>query len=263
MPSIALVEWHLLDPRPAGEAAAQPIADAVNIPLAELPDRTHELPPRGEEVPVIGPRALAEQAVACLTRNGRRAVVQPDFHYSAASDPTRIGRLWRPNPFLAEVLPQLTPGRALDLACGCGREAVFMAACGWNVTAVDVLPDALERGRDLARRCAPALEPIEWRQVDLEANLPALGEPCDLIVAFRYLHRPLLGHLPGWLRPAGSLVCETFTTTHRERHGRPEADRHVLQPGELPGLLAGLGVRHYSEAWRGSDHTARVWAVKP
>jgi SAM-dependent methyltransferase len=164
---------------------------------------------------------------------------------------------------LAEVLPQLPPGRALDLACGCGREAVFMAACGWKVTAVDVLPDAMERAADLARRCAPAVSPIDWRQVDLEADLPPMGGPFDLMVAFRYLHRPLFRRVPEWLRPGGSLVYETFTTTHRERHGRPAADQSVLRPGELPGLLAGLEVRHHSEAWRGHDHTARVWAVKP
>jgi tellurite methyltransferase len=162
------------------------------------------------------------------------------------------------------VLPELRPGRALDLACGSGRDAVFMAACGWSVTGVDVLPDALDRARDLARRCATAIEPIDWRQVDLEqGGEPPMPESCfDLIVGFRYLYRPLFAHFAAWLKPGGSVVYETFTTLHRERHGRPASDDHVLQPGELPGLLSGFEIRHFSEAWRGTAHTARIWAAR-
>jgi tellurite methyltransferase len=258
---VPLIECQYLDPRPADEATSRPIAEAVNIPLAELAQRTNELPPRDEVIRVAGPTTCVAPAVVWLVGHGRQAAAAAEFRYAEAAA-AGIGRLWRPNLFLAEVLPQLAPGRALDLACGAGRDAVFAASCGWRVTAVDILPDALERGRRLAAACAAAIEPIEWIEADLERQPPSIGPDFDLVFFVRYLHRPLLSRLAAWLRPGGSLVCETFTTLHRERHGRPLADEHVLRPGELPGLMAGLEIRHSSEGWRGTAHTARVWAVK-
>jgi len=265
MTGAPLTVRSLLDPRPALDAARTPIADAVNIPFAELPARTHELPPRDEVIAVAGPADLAERVAAWLTGVGRRAVACADFAWAGDAEAAPRGRLWRPSEFLCEVLPLLLPaaaGDALDLACGTGRDAVYLASCGWAVTAADILPDALERGRDLAGRYAPALAPMRWVQVDLERDPTPVAGLYDLVVAFRYLHRPLLQRLPGWLRPGGSVVHETFTTLHRERYGRPAAESHVLRPGELPGLLAGLEIRHYSEAWRGPAHTARIWAVR-
>ena len=246
------------------EATAAPIDGTVNIPLAELSTRTHELPPRDEVIPVVGSPELAAQTVAWLAGHGRRGVVQSEFRFARGAC-RQIGRLWRPNALLAEIAPQLQPGRALDLACGTGRDAVFLAACGWTVMAVDILDDALERGRALARQCAAAIVPIDWRDVDLEQGDPTaqLDPPFDLIVGFRYLHRPLLARLADWLRTGGNVLYETFTTEHRARHGKPADDRHVLQPGELRTLLTGLTVRYYSEAWRGNVHTARIWATRP
>lgn len=263
MPRPALVLCRFLDPRPAAEAAARPIDDAVNIPFGELAGRTHELPPRGEVIPVVGPPALAEQVVSWLVARERRAVARHEFRHVSPSDVLDVGRLWRPNAFLAEVLPQLPPRSALDLACGTGRDAVFLAARGWTVTAADVLPDALERARGLAERCTAAVGPLTWRQMDLERedSPPTFAERFDLIVGFRYLHRPLFGRLRDWLNPGGSLIWETFTTEHRARYGRPAADAHVLQLNELPRLLTGFRARRYSEAWHGRAHTARVWAT--
>jgi tellurite methyltransferase len=260
---VPLVECRFLDPRPTAQAATRPIVGAANIPQAELPQRTSELPPRDEMILVVGPDPPAAQTVAWLAAHGRRAMVAADVRYATTTAGDAIGRLWRPNSFLAEVLPQLTPGRALDLACGTGRDAVFAASRGWQVTAVDVLPDALERARRLAAACAAAIEPVEWIQADLERDPPSFGPDFDLVVSVRYLHRPLLRRVVEWLRPGGSLVCETFTTLHRQRHGRPVHDEHVLRPGELPRLLAGLEIRSFSEAWRGTAHTARVWALAP
>jgi len=262
MSTASLVHRSLLDPREPDEAAACPIADAVNIPFAELPERMHELPPRGRLLRVAAPEPLAAQVVDWLTKTGRRAEVADDFRHEHSQSSNDIGRLWEPNAFLTQVLLQLSGGTALDLACGSGRDAVFMASRGWRVTAADVLPDALDRARDLARRCAAAVTPIRWVEADLESEQLAFDARFDLIVVVRYLHRPLISRLAGWLRTGGSIVCETFTALHRARHGKPARDAHVLAPGELPRLLAGVALRHYSEDWRGDAHTARAWVTR-
>ncbi len=80
---------------------------------------------------------------------------------------------------------------------------------------------------------------------------------------FRFLDRRLYRRLHRLVRPGGTVLVETFTTLHRERHGKPARERFVLRPGELPGLLEGLEILDYSEAWRGRAHTARARAVRP
>ena len=258
---IRLATRRLLDPRESAEASSNPIADSVNIPLAELPERMHELPARADTVRVAGPSPTVAETVTWLKTNGRKAVADDGFRYGPPAPVGAIGRLWQPNAFLSEILPQLEPGTALDVACGSGRDAVDLAAGGWDVTGVDVLDDALDRARDLADRCAAAIRPIHWIQCDLESDAPKFGPRFDLITAFRFLHRPLFTRLRDWMRPGASLIYETFTALHRERHGKPRRDEFLLQPGELPTLVRGLEIRHSSEAWRGEVHTARIWAT--
>ncbi|RMF74354.1 MAG: methyltransferase domain-containing protein [Planctomycetota bacterium] len=261
-----LVPTRRLDPRPAADARAAPIAGAVNVPLDQLPQRTHELPPRDCEIAVVGPPALARRAVALLRDLGRRARVDAgDTRPPRTDDIDARRRLWTPTAFLEQCAAEMTPRRALDCACGAGRDAVYLADAGWSVVGVDVLPDALARAGDLARRYLTNPARVEWRRLDLETLKDDAfeGDAFDLITTFRYLHRPLFERIRRWLRPGGSLLVETFTTEHRRRHGKPNRDAFVLRPGELRELLAGLELRHYSEDWRGEAHTARAWATKP
>ncbi|MGE0480815.1 MAG: class I SAM-dependent methyltransferase [Phycisphaerae bacterium] len=265
---VPLPRWHRLDPRDALLAATRPLAQCVNIPATELAERAHELPPRDEVVCVSSIDAMAAaRAVDWLRASGRAAILAPDATFpgndaatGAAGEGPVGGRLWEPTAFLVEAVAALPPGDALELACGTGRDAVYLASMGWRVTAVDVLPDALDRGRSLEQRYSRGA-PIEWRCADLERGAPPFADRAfDLITAFRFLHRPLFARLAEHLRPAGSIVLETFTTEHRARHGKPARDAFVLAPGELLSLVPGLTVAHFSEAWRGSSHTARLWA---
>ncbi len=254
-----LVPARFLDPRPAAEAAAQPIADAVNIPLAELTGRMHELPPRAHTILVAAAPELAERTVELLEAAGRHAAATDDFH-RAESPGEVIGRLWHPTPWLETGVAALEPGRALDLACGTGRDAVFLAAAGWRVTAVDVLPDAIERGRDLERRYAPGAVPIQWRVADLERAFQPDGGPFDLVCCCRYFRRELVRAAAEWLRPGGSVLLECFTREHQQRFGRPAGAERVPLPGELPALLAPLEVVAYAEGLHEGVYTARLWA---
>lgn len=226
----------------------------MNIPLDDLPDRMHELPARHESI--VLPSCCVEWA-GDLEKLGRRVEVSDDWAYGGVGP----GRIWSPNAFLQEVLPRLTPGFAIDAACGSGRDAVALAAAGWRVLAIDLLADALEKGKDLARRYASATDAarIEWRLVDLESAPPDLP-PADLVTMFWYLNRPLLRQVPALLRPGGSLVAETFTSIHRERFGKPRTLAFVLAPGELSKLAEPLIAEFYEEDWHEERHSARIWA---
>lgn len=214
----------------------------------------HELPARHEAI--VLPSCCVEWA-GDLEKLGRRVEVSDDWSYGGAGP----GRLWRANAFLEEIMPNLTPGFGIDAACGSGRDAVALAAAGWRVLAIDVLPDALDKGRDLARRYLSADEAarIEWRVVDLESTPPDLPT-ADLLTMFWYLNRPLLRRAAALLRPRGSLVAETFTSTHLERFGKPRTEAFVLEPGELSKLVEPLAAEFYEEDWHEERHSARIWA---
>ena len=154
--------------------------------------------------------------------------------------------------------------RALDLGCGSGREAVYLAAGGWQVVAVDRLPEALQRGRDLQHRYAPDSPPIQWVCADLERSDWQPDGKFDCILLFYFYARELIPRACAWLSRGGALIVEAFTETHRAHFGKPASDRRVAYAGELPRLLPdGMRVVAYSEGWRTNGrHTARLWAIR-
>ena len=93
-----------------------------------------------------------------------------------------------PNQFVEQALTDLPPGRALDLACGEGRNARWLAQRGWQVTAVDFSPVAIDKGRRLAEQLPDGrADRIDWQVGDaLETPLPA---DLDLVV-IAYLQIP-------------------------------------------------------------------------
>ncbi|MEW6676545.1 MAG: class I SAM-dependent methyltransferase [Pseudomonadota bacterium] len=116
-------------------------------------------------------------------------------------------------------------GAVLDLACGGGRHAVYLAGQGFRVTAVDrdMLLSAPHHG----------LAGVEWLEADLEAApWPLAGRRFDGVLVSRYLHRPLFEHLLACLVPGGILIYETFSMG-QARYGRPRNPAHLLMPGEL------------------------------
>jgi SAM-dependent methyltransferase len=135
-----------------------------------------------------------------------------------------------PTALLAEWLPRLKPGRALDVACGAGRNALFLAAHGFAVSALDISAVALERGR---RAAAASGVDVDWLCADLDDD-PAVAlppGPFDLIVWVRYVHRALMPHVIARLGAGGVLLCEQHLATTAEVAGPSAAFR--LVPGEL------------------------------
>jgi len=130
-----------------------------------------------------------------------------------------------------------SPGRALDIACGSGRDAVYLALAGYAVDAIDVLPDALERARDLARRSGVRVETIEQ---DLKASPVLPAERYDLVTVIRFLHRPLLPAVRQSVAPGGFVAYEAFHRRDAEEGRRSLKPGHAVDDGELAAALEGF-----------------------
>jgi tellurite methyltransferase len=165
-----------------------------------------------------------------------------------------------PSRFVVDLDASLPrTGRALDVAGGAGRHALWLARRGLDVTLADVSDVALARAAEDAR--AEGL-PLRTVQVDLEvAPLPA--GPWDVVLCTYFLHRPLFAAFAAALAPGGLLAVAHPTRANLERHARPGPE-HVLEDGELPGLVRGLELLRYDEGWRESGrHEARLLARRP
>ena len=133
-------------------------------------------------------------------------------------------------------------GRALDLACGAGRNSLFLARCGFEVTGIDVSSEGLKRAAASAER--EGLE-VAWIRHDLDDGLTLPG-PFDVVCLFRYLNANLIRRLPSLLATDGILMVEEHLATDQPVAG-PSNPAFCVQPGELRRLLPGLEVLHQEE----------------
>lgn len=133
--------------------------------------------------------------------------------------------------------------RALDVASGNGRNALYLAELGFNVDALDISDVAIDGLRAVANERGL---PVHARVVDLEDDgLPA--DTYDVVVNISYLQRDLFGPLARAVGPGGLLLFETFAAAHAaELRARVNPD-FVLAPNELLGAFPDLLVQRYSE----------------
>ena len=131
----------------------------------------------------------------------------------------------------------LLPGaaRVLDVACGRGRHALFMAGAGFGVDAIDRDSEAIAEVQEQARQRGLV---VNAAVVDLETHPPpSLGDGrYDCVLVFNYLHRPLFPALRRAVKRGGLIVYETFTVRQAER-GHPQNPDFLLRDGELIQLL--------------------------
>jgi tellurite methyltransferase len=147
-----------------------------------------------------------------------------------------------PSPFLTGLAEIPHQGRALDVAGGAGRNALWLARRGLEVTLLDISGEALA----LARAAAGDL-PLTTIAADLE-EAPLPPGPFDVITCFNFLRRELFAAFPAALAPGGLLVFLQPTVSNLERHPRPPA-AFLLDDGELPRLVQGLEILRYEEGW--------------
>jgi tellurite methyltransferase len=244
---------NLLDLRDASAFAAGHLARSTSLPLA--PDHLTEaglanvlpsifLPPRHEALAVILEQADQATTVAqALMARGRTEVVPVCLPAGVAAALPDILRglgpssrvLWRPPDFLARwvhLLPPPVAGPVLDVACGSGRAAVWLAQRGYRVTGIDHQAEAL----DLARRLTASVGVgVELVNADLRQPSAWPAGPWASVVCFRYLQRDLLRALPERMVPGGVVMVRTF----RDAAGYAGQPRPLfrLAPGELLELL--------------------------
>ncbi len=241
---------------------------AVALEVDDLLYRPYLLPPRSQPLVLVGgPRERMPLVVQALRSAGHAEVRHFPAeawrsHLEVESGPPSRTRLWEPSPALVDALalhPLPAGSTALDLACGAGRDAVYLALCGYRVTAIDVLPDALVRVQDLAARSRVTVRAL---QRDLREPGALDGMQADLVVVVRFLERSLFGPLQRAVRPGGMLVYETFTTDQAEC-GHPRNPRFLLEPNELAAAFPGLRMELYREGCFDGAHLARLVAVVP
>lgn len=258
-----------LDVRAEHEFFRGHLPGAGNIPRAALTERRTELPPRDAEVTVVAADPDEARAAATdLETLGYARVCwldAPVMALAQCTDLSPAARLWRPAPFLEEVLPRLLAavpgGRVLDVAAGAGRESVFLAMHGFDVTAVDNDRGILDKAEALATRHGVR---ITTTLLNLERIEPALPEgPFQVMMVFRFLHRPLFAALADAVAPGGFLVYETYRRG-QERFGRPKHPRFLLDRGELSSAFPGFTVERCEELDpEDGPITARLLARRP
>ena len=141
-----------------------------------------------------------------------------------------------PTPLLVKTASQLRPGRALDLACGTGRNSIWLAEHGWRVTAIDGARSAIE---SLSERALNKGLEVETRVADLHADNGIEANAFDLVAICYYLQHTLFAPAKHAVRPGGVLVAIVHTT-----EGDEQPTENRLRPGELRSYFTGWQLLH-------------------
>lgn len=158
-----------------------------------------------------------------------------------------------------ELMEKQPRGRALDIACGGGRNSLFLAELGFEVDALDISDVAIERVRRLAAERGLR---IAATRTDLAELREFPRPPYQVVIDFFYRERSLFGPIADALAPAGLLFFQTFVGPRPDGAFGP---RFGLTPGELRDAFAGLEILEYDEVEIGDEQrgyrvTARLAA---
>lgn len=148
------------------------------------------------------------------------------------------------NPFLKRHLALFTRGKALDIAAGEGRNAVFLSQHGFDVDAVDISKMGLIKARKLAEEMGVKIHTV---CTDLD-TYPIKREQYDLIANFYFLKRSLIPKIKKGLKKGGKVIFETYILEHRNiATSGPKQAKYFLRPNELLKLFDGFRILRYRE----------------
>jgi len=148
------------------------------------------------------------------------------------------------NPFLRKHIRLLPRGKALDVATGEGRNAVFLAQHGFEVEAVDISKKGISKARRLAKEKGIKIKTV---LADLD-HYPIEKERYDLITDFYFLDRRLIPRIKRGLKKGGIVVFETYLTEHSNICSEgPRNPQYLLKPNEPLKLFMGFRILFYRE----------------
>jgi SAM-dependent methyltransferase len=185
----------------------------------------------------------------------------------------RADSVWgaAPNRFVREVFGGRESGRVLDLACGEGRNALWLAGLGWSVTTVDFAPTAVERGRAAAE--AAGLD-VTWVTEDVLTYRPAAGTFDAVLLAYLQLSADpmatVLARAADAVAPGGLVMVVGHDLRNlAEGVGGPQDPEVLYAPSEIAECLPGLRIERSESVLRPVDGAVRpaidalVVAVRP
>ena len=226
------------------------VINSANIAAADIEQRMHELPSKEKPITLLGCSEDLDIASSFLVSKGysvsdklliQSGDLEPNTnpHYCVSGSVSKP--LWSPSSVVREFA-QISRSTnknmiGIDLACGSGRDTIYLAMQGWKMSAVDYSESALDKVRSLA---SINKVNVKVNQLDLEkkfGKLNELGHGFDAIVTVRYLHRPILAQLKSFINKEGYIVYQTFLRG-AEQFGSPKNPRFLLEAGELADIFS-------------------------
>ncbi|MCP4982222.1 MAG: methyltransferase domain-containing protein [Gammaproteobacteria bacterium] len=162
-----------------------------------------------------------------------------------------------PVVLVADWLEKIPPGRALDVACGAGRNAILLAQSGFQVDAIDISIEGLKQARQKAERQGLS---INWIEKDLDESFE-FDLDYDLIIIMWYVNLALIKRLCDCLTSGGYLICEEHLITAEEVIG-PTSKNFRVASGALREALAGLDIVFYEEGVEPIPEGGQVASVR-
>jgi len=153
-----------------------------------------------------------------------------------------------PRAFSEYILPLFPQGgKALDVAGGAGRHAIWLAQHGWEITLIDISEIGVEQARQNAGPLASHIHVVLYDLTHFKASQTGWDTGFEVVMAFFYLNREIFPELLKAVRPGGLLVYKTYTQAQAKLQGGPHDTSHLLEPNELLQLARPLKVLHYRE----------------
>lgn len=244
----------VLDLRTASEYQAGHLQNSTWLTWQALPESLNELPALPAKLFLVGDKEEIEAATLFLDGkgyevNGSLVIESSEAMLSWSKQLPGLvvlgkesKNLWSPSPLVKEFVEQLDfdakaikpRPTALDLGCGGGRDSVFLARHGWQVTGIDQEARVLKRAKQLATKSGAS---VKFKCCDLKKSGCFPEGRFDLVTVVRYLNRDLFSQIDAAITPGGYLVYQTFSRG-AEAFGSPKNPNFILQVGELSEVFA-------------------------